>query len=159
MRSEDSPPISQPIFNKVYLTWHEVNESVIEIHKFLSNTGHKPDAIITLHKGGIIPAGILSYHLQVNDIYTVKFSGSTIVYGKDIVDIADKDIVVIDNLIDSGEKVTLLMQFLRNFSLNNVTIVSLVQKEHSRPLIEPHFAPRKVSKHDWVVFPWESLNF
>ncbi len=129
------------------------------IQKYLTSISFEPDSIITIHKGGLIPSAMLSYLLKTSEIYDFKIGEGGVVYPKDILQLNMKKVIIVDNIIERGEKLSVLLEFLRNFSVQQTSILTLVQKECESPLLTPSFSASMIKKEEWAVFPWESLDY
>ena len=50
---------------KVFYTWKEVQGAVLDIARQINNSNWRPDYIVGLTRGGLIPAVLLSQYLEV----------------------------------------------------------------------------------------------
>lgn len=53
------------VMNKIYYSWKQVEGAVIDIARQLQKDNWKPDYIVGLTRGGLIPATLLSHYLEV----------------------------------------------------------------------------------------------
>lgn len=159
MRNEQPQQVPQDRLEKVFLSWNDVHSMLKEAHKFILGSTFMPEAIITLHKGGVIPATILSYMLNVPSLHVLKIVDNRVAYSKDIVDLHGKRVLLVENIIETGVKDYMAAEFLKNISINSLMTVTLIQKEAQQAYTKPDFAAKSISKDEWAVFPWETLNY
>ena len=50
---------------KVYITWQDVQNSVIDIARQLQLTNWRPDYVVGITRGGLVPANMLSQYLNI----------------------------------------------------------------------------------------------
>lgn len=133
----------------------------------------KYDAIIGLSRGGLVPAALLGYELKI-PVLSLCWSGADgngdtqhndwfqypeITSPEDDTNI---NILVIDDICDSGHTLYTIMEKLRlryegtNVFFNNAVLVT---KKEDNGNITPDFAGEYINKNvTWVDFPWESLE-
>lgn len=118
-----------------------------------------PDTILAVARGGMSLGHALSMALDVRNLQSIRSESydeevqrDTInVYGS--CDLSDsKRVLVVDDIVDSGQTLIHLMPFLR--SLNPVSefkIATLFTKQSA--LIQPDFSLHEAT--DWIDFFWE----
>jgi hypoxanthine phosphoribosyltransferase len=147
------------INNKVFLNWKNINDYTKQIHKYVLSIAFLPDAIVCIHKGGIIPSTILSYQMKIDELYSLKITANNVVYPRDIINLRGKNILIVDNILEDGQKIAYLESFLQSLAVRQVVVTTLVRKQFDTPFVVPDFSAKSISKEDWVIFPWEELNY
>ena len=97
---------------KVYYSWDHIDIACTDIYKDIVSDSFKPDLIIGLTRGGLIPATILSHKFDV-PMDTLRISlrdhKSSEESYKDY-SLPDKNILIVDDINDSGATITYLKQ-------------------------------------------------
>lgn len=145
---------------KTYYTEHELTRDIDKIAgEYMSDHG-KPDYVLGLVRGGLVPAVYLSHkfdvpmltgRLSLRDHKSIDWSSFATTFT--VLD-EGKSVLVVDDMTDSGDTLNLLFD---KFSFPNlksaVLIHNLAQDSHT-----PDYHGRTIDKsvHDqWIVFPWE----
>ncbi len=133
------------------------------IKKFLGNFGQidamSYHCIIGIAKGGIIPATYLSYWLNL-PLYTInsvsyvnkqKFPPVVFVPKHIQAFILRKKIILIDDLIDTGDTILQAVKRLRSGGPSEINVVTVFRKKSS-PIVGKSII---TLKDKWVEFPYE----
>lgn len=127
----------------------------------------KPDIIVALAKGGIIPARLIARNLNISKIlsYGVSFYDENdnkldkpIVYqnldsAKDLLK-PDTKILVVDDIADSGDSLVNCLTYLKYITKSeNVKSCALFTKPRSK--VKPEYTFDEVDNDTWIVYPWE----
>ena len=148
------------------LGWSDIESAVHDVARKIYNNGYMPDIIVAISRGGLIPARLLSDILKVKLIVTIAIEfyedvdktkcRPRLVYTlpKEI-NIAGKNVLVCDDIVDSGQTLKLTREYLESLNPKQIKFVSLLVKPHAKTW--PDYYSRKTDK--WVVFPWESTEF
>jgi len=146
------------------LTWDQIEEMVENVCKQIIEKKFFPNYIIALGRGGLIPARLVSDRLGINDIgfINVKLYKNVGVKNKEITIknfndiIENKNILLIDDIADSGETIEKTIKHLLCTRYKTLkTAVLLIRESIVR---KPSFFDRVVKK-EWIVFPWEKEEF
>ena len=116
-------------------------------------TDGKFDAIVGIARGGAIVGTTLAFMLNAEyfPIRLSKRGGVTKVLVPPTRDLADKHVLLVDDLSRTGETFKIALHELRRVGVRSVTTVSLVRRE---PGFKPDISARTASAADRVVFPW-----
>ena len=137
---------------KIYITWEELEKDTKELSQKIKASG-KYNRIVAVSRGGLIPAGIVSYELELRNVETVNVSS----YDDDRqraelelltqIEKVDEKTIIIDDLSDTGNT----FRFLRKkYPLAKFATVYVKPRGEAEVDI---FARRIEDK--WVVFPWD----
>ena len=139
--------------NKIYLDYDDVESMnmnlVHDVSKF------KPDVIVGITRGGLLPALHLSHHLdrplqtiiwQTRDINKCEHDKKL----QNLIDTGSR-VVFVDDINDTGRTFSEISKAYHG-ARSNVMFISLVQK-----LETTHSATAALTLSDdrWIVFPWE----
>jgi len=146
---------------KVYVDWKYVELACEMLSTKIRNDGFKPDVLVGLSRGGLVPVRILSDMLGVDrvDIIRVKSYNNTEKVSKPVIedssckfDFNDKHILVVDDVSDTGDSLNAVKQFiLARYQPKSVRFLTIHYKPHST--FEPNYYAEKTT--EWIVYPWE----
>jgi hypoxanthine phosphoribosyltransferase len=139
--------------NKIYLDYDDVESMnmnlVHDVSKF------KPDVIVGITRGGLLPALHLSHHLdrplqtiiwQTRDINKCEHDKKL----QNLIDTGSR-VVFVDDINDTGRTFSEISKAYHG-ARSNVMFISLVQKLETT---HPATAALTLSDERWIVFPWE----
>jgi len=150
---------------KIYYSWEKVSEMCKQIVHKLNEQNVKPDLIITPLRGGAIPAVQIAYLLEMRNIITVNAQrtedDSVNAEFKDVElsnlptneQIANKTILIVDEILDTGETLSKLVEYLKAQNPKQLKLAVLCNSSHKEKSINADIVIDQTDK--WVVFPWE----
>lgn len=142
-----------------YISWSEIVDILAKLSLEISRR-YKPDLIVAIAKGGLVPARILLDYLGVDEVgfIEVKFYKSVgVVMEKPFIKamaippISDKNVLVVDDVVDSGRTMQLVINILSTHNPKSIKTASLFTKPWST--FTPDFYHSMID--EWIVFPWE----
>ena len=116
-------------------------------------------AIVCITRGGLVPAAIVARELGIRVIETISIAS----YGEnrqqgqlsvlkgiaeDILKSGGKEILVVDDLVDTGATMKLVRQLLPD-----AHVATVYAKPLGRPLVDTFVT--EVSQDTWIYFPWD----
>jgi hypoxanthine phosphoribosyltransferase len=155
---------------KIYYTWSDVKSQTQEILRQISLSDWRPDYVVGLTRGGLVPANLISQYLEV-PMECLKVSlrdgGQTESNCWMAEDAANgKNILVVDDINDTGATLQWIekdwpegntMYHWDNVWNNNVRFAVLVNNEASqyKRIDYSSIDINKAEEDSWIVFPWE----
>ena len=147
---------------KEILTWERFGEATQELAQSVVDSGFLPDIIIAVARGGLLPAGALSYAMGVklSDAINVEFYTDVhqtlpdpvlLAPMLDTESIAGRKLLVVDDVADSGRTLALVLELLRGLGAE---ARSAVIYGKPRSVIRPDYLWKATD--DWIVFPWSA---
>ncbi|MCI6574914.1 MAG: phosphoribosyltransferase [Actinomycetaceae bacterium] len=171
----DAPLAVPPAEQREVLSWQTFGDATREIAQEIWDSGWMPDLIVAIARGGLLPAGAISYALGVKSIGAMNVEFYT-----DIAQTLDapmlipplmdtsvlegKKVLVIDDVADSGKTLQLVMDMIRNMGIpqpDGGTPVTVAEARcatiyhKSRSIIVPDYVWKRTEK--WINFPWSTL--
>lgn len=142
-------------------TWSQIYDMLLCQAQKIENHPYKPDIIIGIAKGGLIPARILTdllenpelsfiqieFYIDVNQTLqepALKQPLTAKVIGKKV--------LLVDDIADSGKSLKLAKTHLQQQSALEIKTAVLYKKPQS--ITTPDFCEK--TTNSWVVFPWET---
>jgi hypoxanthine phosphoribosyltransferase len=138
---------------------------VLRLSKILSRkiraSGYIPDLIIAIGRGGYVPGRLISDFLLFNDLTSMKIEhyarAADMLAEAKIrfpisVDITGKKVLIVDDLIDTGETLILAVDYV--WSLKPADVRTAVLQHKTCSTFVPDFYAQKIIKWRWVIYPW-----
>ena len=111
------------------LTWRGFGDACRQIAEQIADSGWMPDLIVAIARGGMLPAGAISYALGVkaNGAINVEFYtdvGKTMLEPEilepymDISSLEGKRVLIVDDVADSGKTLKLIMDLIAKEGLS-----------------------------------------
>ena len=111
------------------LTWQGFGDACRQIAEQIADSGWMPDLIVAIARGGMLPAGAISYALGVkaNGAINVEFYtgvGKTMLEPEilepymDISSLEGKRVLIVDDVADSGKTLKLIMDLISEKGLS-----------------------------------------
>lgn len=149
-------------FRAKIVTWNDIERWCTALREEIKKDYH-PEAIIGLSRGGLVPARILSDSLLIKDLYAVKtehwgitatMDGRTVLKDTGKLDITGKNVLVVDDITDTGESMEVATEFLRGMDPAEIRTATMLHISHSR--IVPDYYAEEVTSDNWTwfTFPW-----
>ncbi len=119
----------------------------------------KADTILAIARGGLIPAQLLAYHLNIRDIQSIQIKSYDKQIRQDELILQDTTdlvgatrVLIVDDIIDSGKTLdALLLHVKKRYPLVEFKSASLFYKPTA--LIQPDFTCKEAK--EWINFFWE----
>lgn len=141
-------------------TWSLIYKMLLNLAEKINKDKFKPDVIVGVSRGGWPPARVLSDLLDNPNIANVKaefYLGVAETKGEPIltqpvsVDVAGKNVLVVDEIADTGKSLKVVKEHIMAKGAKEVKIATVYYKPWS--IITPDYYEKET--RCWVVFPWE----
>lgn len=169
--------------NKIYYTWQQVEGACLDIARQINNSSWRPDYVVGITRGGLVPAVLLSQYLDVPmkslDV-SLRDGGDTVsnlsmaddAYGYNAENEGDqvcKNILVVDDINDQGSTIAWIKQDWQSSCLpndarwkhvwgENVRFATLTNNLSSKEDVDYSvWEVNKAEEDCWLVYPWEDF--
>ena len=165
--------------NKIYYTWRDVEHHTQEILRQICSDSWRPDYVVGLTRGGLVPANLISQYLGCR-METLKVSlrddtecesnlwMAEDAFGHEIE--TPKRILIVDDINDTGATLNYIREDWPSGCFpdnprwtevwgSNVRVAVLVDNESSKSEILVSYSAVDINKTEqdvWVCFPWET---
>ena len=141
----------------LYLSWDKAAKLSEQLSEKID---FKPDILIGISRGGLVPVRILSDKLGINNLgimgigfyksvgQTSEFPQITQELSKDI---QGKKVLIVDDIADTGRSLVVAKEYLHRKNAAQIKIATLHYKPASQ--LKPDYFMDTTTK--WVVYPWE----
>ncbi|MCY4261503.1 MAG: xanthine phosphoribosyltransferase [Rhodobacteraceae bacterium] len=161
MNTEASPHYEKGF----YVDWEQIHRDCRALAWRLEqciDPDHPLRGILSITRGGMVPAMIVARELDIRAIDTISIKcydhqdrGEPVIIkpGNDEFLVDGADILVIDDLVDTGATMKRVREFYPE-----ATYCSVYAKPDGRPLVDVFVT--EVSQDTWIFFPWDmSLQY
>jgi len=140
------------------LSWDELCALLTELAKSI-RAKYRPEVIIGIARGGIIPARIAADLLDVSTIGTIGVAfyenvgermRRPVITQPLNISVEDKRVLVVDDIADTGESLGLVAAKVKG-RVKELKTATILRKPWANFI--PDFSARETDA--WVVFPWE----
>lgn len=141
---------------KHYMSWQDVQILITGLVSLIKMRSNQPELIIGIGRGGLIPATMLSHHLEIpmfsyhlnlrdhDRDYVYEAAHAQLLQEV----IGTKNVLLVDDINDTGETLKLLESRFPN-------ALSAVLVERSYSYHQATYVGTPFEGPNWIVFPWE----
>lgn len=152
--------MSEPV--RETLTWQAFGTAARELAQMVVDSGFQPDLILSITRGGMLPAGTMSYAMGIKNLHIINVEFYTGVDARlplpvllppvpAAVDLSAKTVLIVDDVADTGETLRMVRDFCAEHVAETRTAV-LYEKPQS--VVKCDYVWKRTS--DWISFPWSS---
>ncbi len=149
-------------FKAKLVSWNEIETWCDSIREKVS-LSFKPDTIVGISRGGLVPGRILSDMMWIKDLQSVKtehwgltatVDGKASIKNRSVLFLEKKRVLLVDDITDTGESMTLAKEYISEFSPMEVRTAALLHINRSR--FVPDFYAEEIDNSNWTwfIFPW-----
>lgn len=150
-------------FRCALVTWGEVEAWVAQIIAKMARDKFRPEIVIGMARGGMVPSRLICDHLVVKNLFTVKTEHWGLTATPDgkaklaqalTVDVGGKRVLVVDDITDTGQSLLLARDHVAGLNPAALKTATLIHITGS--LIAPDFFAKEIGKEEWTwfIFPW-----
>ena len=142
----------------LHISWNDAAEMCKKIVKYMED--FKPDVLVGISRGGLVPVRILSDFLDNNQVAVIKIefyksinqtSGFPKIAQPLSVDVKGKKVLIVDDVSDTGRSLAVAKDHVQKAGAEEIKVATLHYKPHSS--FKPDYFVDETSA--WVVYPWE----
>ncbi len=142
-------------------TWNQIYDMLLDQAKKIQGDGYKPDVIIGIARGGLVPARILSDVLETPELAIIQIEyyvsiaqtrQEPILKRSLHTQITDKKALLVDDVSDTGKSLQLAKNHLQQQGAKEIKTATLYAKPQT--ITKPDYCEKQTSH--WIVFPWDA---
>ncbi len=137
-----------------HISWEQLHRDAKALSWRLHDRKEPYKSIVAITRGGLVPAAIIARELGIHLIDTVcvtsynwKNQGEAQILKQ--VEGSGKDILLIDDLVDTGSTAKVVRKMLPD-----AYFATVYAKPEGKPLVDAYVT--EVSQDTWILFPWDS---
>lgn len=144
------------------LTWDLFGEASRALAQQVADSGYRPDIILGVARGGLLPAASMAYALNVKNVFMISVEFYTGVDERldfpvmlppllNAVEIAGAQLLVTDDVADTGGTLKMVKDFCADH-VADVRCAVIYEKPPS--VVKCEYVWRRTER--WVNFPWST---
>lgn len=144
------------------VSWDEAYRLARTLAHNIIESGYKPDIVIGIARGGLVPARMVCDFLLQDDLASIRTEhwGIASKHTKARIkfslpkeaDISGKKILVVDDVADSGDSFSIIMEYLKEKDPLDIRTAVLQYKTCST--VVPDYWGEKLQDWKWIIYPW-----
>lgn len=162
---------------KTYYSWSHIEGACLDIVRQMYINNWKPDYIVGITRGGLIPATLISHYIKIpmNTLnvslrdYTSKESNCWMAEDAFGYKQQQKKILLVDDINDTGETIKWIKDDWKSCCIpnhelwdtvwgDNVRIATLTSNLSSKETVDYYkWECNKAEDDVWIVYPWEDF--
>lgn len=147
---------------ELVFSWEDVYVSCYKICEQIQKKKKCFKTLLAVSRGGLVPAGIISYLLDIKDVRTIsietysrktkKRNVNEIIQAPNFYLFAGKEILVVDDVLDTGKTYAVIRRLMKPILTSSYLSLAVLCHKNIAP--HPDFFS-SVEKETWIHFPWE----
>jgi len=144
------------------LTWERFGEASRALAQQVADSGYRPNIILGIARGGLLPAATIAYALDVKNVFMISVEFYTGVDERldfpvmlppllNAVEIAGAHLLVTDDVADTGGTLKMVKDFC---SAHVADVRCAVIYEKPPSVVKCEYVWRRTAR--WVNFPWST---
>lgn len=137
----------------------DIDGMLSKLTQMIKKSGFKPDILIGVSRGGLIPVAILSDKLGVeSEIVGVKYycgvketKERPEITQPILSNLSGKKVLVVDDVADIGHSLELVKKYVQEKGAKEVRLCTLHYKPWS--VVKPEYFVEETEA--WIIYPWE----
>ena len=145
------------------LTWDEFGAACRDLAGSLWDSGFRPDIIVCVARGGLLPAGSIGYALDIKSLLVLNVEfytgiGTTLLDPRLVDPVPDnhgmtgKKVLIVDDVADSGRTLKFVHEICEQYASE---IRTAVLYEKPRTVLKCEYVWKRTDR--WIAFPWSAL--
>lgn len=151
---------TEPVLRCEIVSWGDVSSLASRVAGKIRAANFHPDIVVAIARGGCIPARLLCDQLDLYNLTSLRIthytgaekSAEARMISPLGVDISEKNVLLVDDVSDSGDTLRLALEHLRTFGPRQLRLAVLHHKQCSS--LTPDFYGRRVIHWRWITYPW-----
>jgi len=142
------------------VSWEHFYQLTLELVDKVLRSGYRPDVIIGISRGGLVPLRIFSDEFENVEIGVIR-----VVFYEDVektksepkitqdvnVDVSGRKVLIVDDVADTGRSLEVVRKHIQDKGASSVRIATVYYKPWS--ILKPDYYVKKTEK--WIIFPHE----
>lgn len=147
---------------KIKISWKKIDNQINNLLDKIEKENFKPDCIIGIACGGLIPATLIAKKLNIKSLYSINASSYTnktkgqvkVLHIPNILNA--KNILIVDEIADTGDTLKKVLNKFKNKYKNLDIKTGTLFVNKNKCKYYPDYYLEKTNK--WVIFPWDNQN-
>ena len=140
------------------LTWLKLHQDCFRLAQKIEEGGEKFDLIVTMARGGLTIAHILSDFLKLPiTSFTIKSYARMNQTGQPVIThylgskLEDKKVLLLDDVSDTGKTFLKAIEYMKTLKVSRLKTAALYLKPHTKFI--PNYYSRTIDA--WIIYPYD----
>jgi uncharacterized protein len=153
-----TPPASE----REIMSWEQLGEAARQLAEAVVESGYRPDIVLAIARGGLLPGGAVAYALGVKNSCAMNVEFYTDVDQRlevplilppapELIDLDESQMLIVDDVADTGRTLEVVRQFCEG-KVAEVRTAVLYEKPQS--VVKCDYVWRQTDR--WIDFPWSA---
>lgn len=146
-------------------SWEGIEKVIDELCDNIKESGFKPDYIICITRGGLIPLYFLAKKLGIDNVLTISANSYEKEKQKELeitylpeINLKGKKVLLVDEITDTGVSLKGVSDvILTKYNVGELKTATIVVNKEKCKFYPDFYVV--LTKGEWVVFPWEKTEF
>ncbi|MFD1587380.1 phosphoribosyltransferase [Halorientalis brevis] len=153
-------------FDCTITNWEYIYGLCRDVSDQVKASEFEPDVVVALARGGWFAGRCLCDFLGLDDLTSLKMehyvgtaekgTEAQVRYPMPEGSVADKDVLIIDDIADTGGSISRAYEYVTDREANDVRTATLQLLDTSE--FEPEFVGEHLESWTWVVYPWNFIE-
>jgi hypoxanthine phosphoribosyltransferase len=142
-------------------TWNQIYDMLLSQGQKIQTAAFRPDIIVGIARGGLIPARIHADLLEIPEITMIQVQFYVdILQTKSepslkqalTIQVLGKKVLLVDDIVDTGRSLQFATNYLQSQDPAEIKTATLYHKPSS--ITKPDFSEKETT--NWIIFPWDT---
>jgi len=144
----------------MYVSWEEAVILSLKLGSKILKSGYRPDSIIAISRGGLVPARVISDLLNIERVFSLKASlwgiggkkyDDVVIYSM-YLPIKGDNTLIVDDVVDTGSTLHKITKYIEKFNPESIKTAVLHLKPSAKYV--PDYYSMKLGNWIWIIYPW-----
>jgi uncharacterized protein len=153
-----TPPASE----REIMSWEQLGEAARQLAEAVVESGYRPDIVLAIARGGLLPGGAVAYALGVKNSCAMNVEFYTDVDQRlevplilppapELINLDESRMLIVDDVADTGRT----LEVVQEFCVGKVAEVrTAVLYEKPQSVVKCDYVWRQTDR--WIDFPWSA---
>lgn len=151
----------------IYIPWSTALRYCYELALKVLESGYKPQLIVAISRGGLIPARIVSDVVGVYELYAVRsilYMHGKAIDNKPLINahlpvelVKGRRVLIVDEVVDTGTTMVNTVDYLRKLNPAEVR-TAVIHYKSSKSMYKPDYYIVELKEWKWIYYPWSLVE-
>jgi hypoxanthine phosphoribosyltransferase len=158
----EAAPETPPASEREIMSWDQLGEAARQLAEAVVESGYKPDIVLAIARGGLLPGGAVAYALGVKNSCAMNVEFYTDVDQRlevplilppapELINLDESRMLIVDDVADTGRT----LEVVQDFCVGKVAEVrTAVLYEKPQSVVKCDYVWRQTDR--WIDFPWSA---
>jgi hypoxanthine phosphoribosyltransferase len=147
------------------VSWEQFYQLARRLARLVREDGFEPEIIVAISRGGLMPARILSDHLNLFDLATLKVEHYHALYKQKVAkirypltaEVAGRRVLLVDDVSDTGDSLQVATAHLLERGEPADLRTAVLHHKRVSSFVPDYFAEELIEWR-WLIYPWAVME-